>query len=172
MNKSAKKVMVAVSALALKGLAPSVADAQLAVTCPLGVRFGQWIECTNGQSRLTLRPNGATNLNNGCLVKVPAAPALAGQCVLSNGGLPPSKSVRVTVTDNKITIPGPGDDLIIRRWRLGRTTTGAQLQKITFTPIEVFKTVTFNVGARLQASGSQVNGNYIGVNTIRAELVP
>lgn len=164
--------MVAVSALAIRAAIPDAAFAQLVLTCPVGIRFSEIVECTNIISRLTLRPNGVVNVNTGCLLTSLGPPILAGQCVLSTSGPGPSKNVVVTIPDNKVTIPGPGDNLIIRRWRIARTTTNGQNQTLTFTPAEVLNTVTFNVGARLESSGNQVMGSYVGTNIVRAQLAP
>lgn len=151
-----KKIMVAVSAIALRALTPLSAGAQVLISCT-AMNFGRQVACgTSGVYQF--RPSGTTSLKSGCLISfIPAQPA---KCVLSTGGTPPAKDVKVTFATTSITGAGPGDTVKVTRLRMAPDGSNTEKQFLKFTPTEISNTVTVNIGGRLNFKSSQVVGSY------------
>lgn len=171
-NKTNKKILVTVSALALRlAAAPSAAMAQLQISCPTPVNFGKFVACST-TGRYRLRPDGVTQIQSGCFIIKTAA--MVGQCIIKNGGIPVTKSVQVTFTDNAFNATnGMGDDIKIQQFRMNTDGTGNNnKQTLTFPATAINNTVTINVGARIRLQGNNVVGTYVGVNRVRANELP
>lgn len=159
--------MVAVSTLALRSFVPGSAAAQINISCPVHLNFGRHISCGSGQ--FIVRPSGTSNAA-GCLIKIAAAQP--GRCILSTGGVPPTKSVNVSFTNNTVTMGGPGDTAVVKRFRMAENGSNTERTRLTFSPTEVMNTVTINIGGRMDFSSNQVIGSYATVNRIVVDLAP
>lgn len=160
--KTNKKILVTVSALALRAITPSApAMAQLVVSCPQPLRFGRVVTCGNGSLHVT--PNDATS-TFGCVVI--ENNAMAGQCIVKTGGLPIPSNVTAKLTINNIQISNAGNKVLINDFSLLYTGTLTPKETLTLTPAEVSNTVTINIGGTINYNGNHPLGSYTGSITM------
>lgn len=157
---------VAVSALALCALYGSPALAQIVINCPSGLDIGNHAACSSGS--LVINPDGSTSLT-GCLV-TEIAPQI-GQCLLSTGGVPLTRSVRVDFTRSTSFIKFGGKDAKVNNFRLQPTTATAPAAHFTFTPAQVGAGILMNVGGTLHFTDGQALGSYTGTIGVEAVLL-
>ncbi|MEM7680119.1 MAG: hypothetical protein AAF182_03855, partial [Pseudomonadota bacterium] len=119
-----------------------------------------------------LRPSGGTDIQTGCFGI--QSKAMVGQCILKNGGIPVTKSVKVTITDNNVPgINGGGNQIRYNRWRINTAgTNGKNIKTLTFSSAEVNATVTINIATRIRLNGNNAVGSYVGSNIVRATEIP
>jgi hypothetical protein len=158
-------ILVTVSAVALSAAYGNLAMAQLILDCPQRLQVGSHNACSNGT--LVINPDGSTQLT-GCLATFNTPEP--GQCVLSTGGVPPTRNVVVSFTTNSIFINGGGPQAGIDNFRMQPVGVATPQAQFTFTPLEVANTVTLDIGGRLNFSNNQAIGNYTGQVQITADL--
>lgn len=155
--KKAKKIMVAISALAIRAAVPSPASAQVLITCSQNLRFGRVAACAFGS--FTVTPSGMTN-TAGCAVQT--QPGTAARCLISTGGVTPTKDVKVQLTSNFVNINNGGNNARVDKFQLLYTGTATPQTFLTLTPTEVSNGVTVNVGATVEHTKNQPLGSYVG----------
>ena len=161
--KTAKKIMVAVSALALRAFMPGSAGAQVQISCPANLNFARFFTCGIGTLAITV--NGGTN-KNGCIaIKSMAFPA---QCILNTGGVPITKSVKVQFTAKFINITNAGNKARINNFEMFTAGASKATTTMKFSPTAVKNTVTIDVGATLEFNGAQSTGSYVGSINVTA----
>lgn len=147
---------------------PVTAAAQIVISCPTNLNFGQHVAC--GTGRYSIRPNGTSNTISGCLVNIAAAQP--GRCIISTGGVAPTKTVKVSFTDNTITMGGPGDTAVVKRFRMAENGSNTEKTTLTFSPAAIINTVTINIGGHMQFNQNQVRGSYAATNRVVADVIP
>lgn len=165
--KKNKARLVAVSALALRAACfAGPAWAQITLVCNQVFDVGEHVACGNGS--LTIHPDGSTT-PGGCLVTT--APPHPGRCILTTGGIAPTRNVVVKFTSPVMTIKaGGGGKATVNFLKMMPTTSTAPKAQYTFSPTEVGKGITLDIGGRLNFSTGQALGAYAGQVSISADL--
>lgn len=167
--KKKKVALTTAATLLLRTFTPGSASAQVVVGCNLPFRFGE-ID-PRGWGRLQIQPDGnLVTVSGNPLVAVAPQP---GRCYIKTGGITPvTRSVKVTFTDQTITMTQGANTAKMEIWRMAKTTTAGSFNQMTFSPTEVSNTVNLYIGGRIQFNNPQVRGSYTGTNRLNANIIP
>ena len=94
-------LLTGISSLALGIFPIDEARAQVQISCTT-LDFGDLADCDHDRSRITLRPNGTSNVNEPCIGVV--VPHTASQCIINSGAIPPTNNVRVEFPDGQAKV--------------------------------------------------------------------
>ena len=165
MKKNRSK-FVTISALALSAACHAPAWAQIVITCGQVLDIGELVAC--GSGTLTIHPDGSTTPGGCIVVNAPPNPA---HCIISTGGVLPTRNVVVKFTSPSMTIKdGGGGKATINFLKM--LPSGATIPKaqFTFTPTEVGNGIHLDIGGRLDFTTGQALGAYSGTVSITADL--
>lgn len=167
-KKSISSIIVSVSVFALTGFYTASAFAQVIVNCSQGLFVGKIVQCSDN-AKLVIDPDGGTSVTSGCMVLT--GPAKAAQCVVSTGGVPPTKSVRVDFSKTFVNIINGGNQVRVDDFKMQYTATVPAASKFTFAPTDISNTVTLDIGGTVNVTTTQGLGTYTGNITIRANPI-
>lgn len=171
-SQSMARKLVKVSALAVAAMKCQVSTAMaqtVKITCKQPINIGNLVACSPGS--YVIAPDGGHSVK-GCLII--NTTAIAGVCKVSTLAGPITKNVIVKATKSAFVMTQPtGTGSLsmtnIKLQRRGSVTTDLTL---VYTPGELSKTMTFDVGATLRYADKQTFGSYTGSVVITAEIAP
>lgn len=164
--KTNKAILVAVSALALNIADVAPVFGQIVISCPQTLNIGTHASCSAGN--LVINADGTTSLT-GCLITT--QPVQVGQCFLSTGGLPVTRSVRVDFPQAFVQVKNGTNQMLFDNFRMIHSGVGTSATRFTFSPTAVSGKVTIDIGGRVSFGNNQALGGYSGNIVVRADLI-